>query len=434
MFAILWFLFIAFSATVSLVWILDHNGTVLVTWLGYEAKTDILTALLLAIFFAAIIFICSYIVARILALKFPNLFRLLFKKSYIKRLESVIQRHWKGVDVISQLMLSLESDDVKASLDLQKKLFSFIKNPQLNNFFLGKIYYQNKEFSKAAEFFAKIENSKFAKIMVLKSKFELALEKQDNSTAIAYATQILSLKKDSYKIARILLTLYRKEGLWQEARALINLHGATHFNDELQKREIAAVNSAIAFDCYRKKDFGNAIKYCKIALRAEENFLPALEIILKSWIKRGFAFKASWMIKKLWKENPHLIFAEIYDLINRKNSAKKRIKLMRKLTATNKTTHLNSIALGLVALRTKQYKEAEEFLLASLVKDKTHRIYKALSIAAKRLGDNVKFTKYHEKAAALSVEDYYICSVCSNLASSWKPKCGACGANNGFEW
>jgi len=434
MFAILWFLLLAFGATVSLVWVLEHNGTVLVTWLGYEAKTDILTALLITIIFAAIIFAISYLLARILALKFPNLFRLLFKKSYIKRLENVIQRHWKGLDVISQLMLSLESDDVKTSLDLQKKLFPLIKNPQLNNFFLGKIYYQNKDFSKASEFFAKIENSKFAKIMVLKSKFKLALEQKDHSTAIAYATQILSLKKDSYKIAKTLLSLYRKEGLWQEARILISQYGNVIFADEIQRHEVATINSAIAFDFYKKKDFGNAIKYSKLALKSEESFLPALEIQLKSWIKRGFSFRAARIIKKLWKENPHLIFAEIFDLINRKNSPKNRMKLMQKLTSLNKESNLNELALGIVALRVKNYKEAEEFLQKALEKDKTYRAYKTLSVVEKFLKNPEKSTEYLNKSNTLPNENHYTCSSCGHLSASWKPKCVACKTDNGFEW
>lgn len=413
---------------------MDHNGTVLVNWLGYEAKTDILTALLIAILFAAIVFIFSYIVARILAMKFPNLFKLLFKKSYIKRLESVIHRHWQGIDTISQLLLSLESEDVKTSTSLQKKLASLIKNPQLNNFLLGKIHYQNKDFSKAAEYFGKINNSKFAKIMELTCKFETALEKHDNSTAIAYAKQILSLKKDSPRIIKSLFVLYKREGLWQEAKALINDHDAQYFNDELQKRDAATINSAVALDFYRKKDFRKAIKHAKIALKTDENFLPATEILLKSWIKRGCAFKAKCLIKKLWKENPRLIYAHIFYLIHRKCTPKKRIAKMRKLVALNKKTYLADLALGLAALRSASYKEAEDILYSALAKDKNYRTYKALANVEKLLGNNEKATQFLENSAMFSRENYYNCSTCGHLSSIWLPKCPSCKTSNSFEW
>jgi len=434
MFTVLWFLFIAFAATISLVWVLDHNGTVLVTWLGYEVRTDILTALLAAILFAAIVFIFAYVLARILAMKFPNLFKFFFKKSYVKRLESVINRHWQGIDLTSQLLLSLESDDVKSSIALQKKLSSFIKNPQLNNFFLGKIYYQSKDFSKAAEFFAKIENSKFSKIMEITCRFEIAMERRDNSTAIAYAKQILSLKKDNSRIIKSLFALYKKEGLWQEAKALINDNDAKYFSDELQKRDVATINSAIAADFYRKKDFGRAIKNAKIALKSDENFLPATEILLKSWIKRGFVFRAKCLIKKSWKENPRLVFASIFDLINRKQSAKNRIKKMRKLVDLNKKTYLGELALGLTALRVGSYKEAEDFLYSSLAKEKTYRAYKSLSVVEKLLGNAEKANQFLENAAMLSRENHYKCSVCGHLSAVWTAKCCACKTSNSLEW
>ena len=80
MFTILWFLLVTFALATSLVWMLDHNGDVVITWLGYQAQTDILTAFLLAIFFTVLACSVSYLLARILAIKFPNLLKLFFKK------------------------------------------------------------------------------------------------------------------------------------------------------------------------------------------------------------------------------------------------------------------------------------------------------------------------------------------------------------------
>lgn len=372
MFAILWFLFIAFSATICVVWVLDHNGSVVITWLGYETKTDILTALLLTIIFAAIIFALSYLLARILALKFPNLFKLLFKKSYIKRLESLIHRHWQGVETLRQLLLSLESHDVKESTSLQKKLAVLIKNPQLNNFFLGKIATQNKDFSGAAEYFEKIQDNKFARLMALKARFNLAKERQDLPTAIAYAKQILSSRVDSDKMAIELLLLYRKAGLWQDARALINEYGAEKFSSELRQMEIAALNSGIAFDFYRKKNFRQAFKYAKLALKYDENFLPANEIMLKCLIKKGFGFRAYYKIKKLWKTNPQPIYARFFNFLNRKKPASKRALLLAKLKTLN------------------------------------NRVIK----------------RHHS----------YSCSNCGHKAANWNPKCLRCDSANSFEW
>lgn len=81
MLGILWFLFVAASVSFSLVWLLDNEGMVVVNWLGYQAQMDILTAILLSVFFTILVFIFSYLLTRILAIKFPNFLKLFFKKN-----------------------------------------------------------------------------------------------------------------------------------------------------------------------------------------------------------------------------------------------------------------------------------------------------------------------------------------------------------------
>lgn len=434
MIAILWFLLIAFLVTTSLIWMIDHNGLVLINWLGYEIKTDILTATLLAVFFTFLIFIFSYFLARILAIKFPNLLKTFFKKTYLKRLEKIILRHHQAFELMTQMLLSLEVNDAKSASDSQKKLAKLVKNSSLNNFFLGKIYFIKQDFSRSAEFFAKFGENKYAKILVLKSKFKLALNKQDEAGAIAYAKQILSIKRDNFEIARSLFSLYKNRGLWQEAKALISEYGSEQFKEELQKHDVAAINTALAFEAYRQRKFLLALKHSNIALKSENNFLPALEIKLKSWLKLGLKFKVVWKIKSLWRENPHLIFAEIFDLINRKSTPKNRIKAMKKITALNDESSLGKIALGLVAFRAGAFREAKEFLQLALIQEKTYRAYRILAFVEKALGNVNEFKKNLLKSEMLNKEDHYFCNSCGHLSSKWSAKCSNCGTYDSLDW
>ena len=75
----IWFLLVASIIAASITWLLDNNGSITIYWLGYEAKTDILTAILLIIFFTLSIFVIAYTSARILSVKHLG-FTKLFKK------------------------------------------------------------------------------------------------------------------------------------------------------------------------------------------------------------------------------------------------------------------------------------------------------------------------------------------------------------------
>jgi HemY protein len=434
MLTILWFLLVAFLLTTSFVWLLDHNGNVIVTWLGYQVQTDMLTAILLAVFFSLTTFIISYFLARLLAIRFPALLRLLFKRSYTRSLERLVLKHRRGFDATTELLLALEIGDKKSTDVLQKKFEKLIRHIGLNDFFRGKILFDKQQFSKSAEIFEKFTNNPHAKILVLRSKFELSLQDQDGVRAIAYAKQILSVQRDNFEIAKQLFILYKKCGLWQDAKTLIREYGSEKFRDELQKRDVAVINTALALEAYQQKKFLLAIKHTNIALKAEINFLPALEIRLKSWLKLGLGFKVSWEIKSLWKDNPHLILAEIFDLVNRKSSAKTRIKMMKNLVEANGQSALGKIAIGIVAFRAGDYATAKEFLILSSLQQKTYRVYKLLAATEKALGNEIEAKKNSAKRDMFECDDHYRCSSCGHLSSRWNAKCSSCDSYDSIEW
>ncbi|MBU6339696.1 MAG: hypothetical protein KGQ36_07000 [Rickettsiales bacterium] len=211
---------VALAVSISMAWMLDNNGTVVITWLGYEARTSILAAALITAFFSLIIFAFSYLLARILAVKFPSFFKLFFKRTYLVKLEKLVKRNRQAVDLTTKLLMALETKDMKASEKLNHDFSKLIKSPELNNFLLGKIAFDKKNYDKAIEFFSKINEDKYAKILVLKSKFKMALDENDASRVTAYAKQVLSVRKNDMEIVQDLLSFYKKQNLLQELREL----------------------------------------------------------------------------------------------------------------------------------------------------------------------------------------------------------------------
>lgn len=434
MFTVIWFLLITFLITSSFIWLLDHNGSVVITWLGYQVQADMLTAIVLAALFSLMAFVISYLVARILAIKFPTLLRALFKRSYVRSLEKLVLKHRRGFDSMVELILALEIGDKESAKNLHKKLEKFIKHSGLNDFFSGKILFEKGDFAKAAEIFEKFSSNSHAKIMVLRAKFELALQNQDETKAIAYAKQILSVQYENLDVAKRLFSLYKKRGMWQDAKNLARDHGDEKFREELQKRDLAVINVALASELYLQKKFLLAIKHANIALKAESHFLPALEIRLKSWIKLGLGFKANWEIKTLWKENPHLILAEIFDLINHKHSAKARIKLMRNLAETNPKSPVGKLGVGIVAFRSGDYASAKEFLVLASMQQKSYRVYKLLAATEKALGNEAESKKNLAKLEMFECDDHYRCQSCGHVSSKWSAKCTSCDSYDSIEW
>lgn len=434
MLRLLRFILLAFLISAGVIWVSDHNGQVVITWLNYEIRTSILSAVIILLAFTLLVFAITYLLARILAIRFPTISKLFFGKSHVKRLEKLLKKNEKGLQTIVDLLMAIEVRDQKTAKKLQKQVSKLINNNQLDDFLTGKIAFDHRDYDKATDYFAKL-NGQTAKVLLLKSKFNLALEKQEDDMAIAYAQQIISTVEHNDDITNKLLNLYKAKGMWKEAQDLLNQQKKkSALDSSLATRDVAVMNVALAHDYYHQKKYGLAIKHAKIALKAEEDFLPATEIVLKTWIKRGFITKASFMIKKMWRQHPHIILAEIYDLIHHKDSRSARIKAMKKLAALNDKTYLGYFAVGLTAFRVGDYDIAKEYLRLSLLKEKTHRAYKLLSYIEGVYGSEDKSRKYSQKAEEVSGSDHYTCGNCGHGSSRWNAKCMNCGEHDSLRW
>jgi HemY protein len=170
MLTIFWYIFLVFILTTPLVWILENNGSIVINWLGYEIQTDILTALLICAFSLTSVALISYILTRLLAIKFPQLLRLLFKKSYTKKLEQIISNHHRGFETLSKLLLALEVEDFEGAKKIHKDFLKQIKYKNLNNFFGAKFAFEKGDFNTSKEYFSQYKDNQHAKILLLKSK------------------------------------------------------------------------------------------------------------------------------------------------------------------------------------------------------------------------------------------------------------------------
>ena len=123
MFKTLWFLFIACLLTLFLVWLLDHNGSVTILWLGFEAKTDIITAILLTLLFTFLISVIAYTLAKILSIKFPSLSKL-FHRTPHNPLIGGEDKHAKIFTLKTKLKAALDKKNDKAAIAYAKEILA----------------------------------------------------------------------------------------------------------------------------------------------------------------------------------------------------------------------------------------------------------------------------------------------------------------------
>ena len=341
MFTVFWFIIVLFLSTYSIVWLIDNNGFVVVNWLGYEMQTDVLTTVLITIFFTILIIVLATLLTRILAIKFPSLLRFFFKRNYTKSLEKIVLRYQQGFDYLSSLLLAIELNDQKY-INLHHKNFSQkIKNKKLNNFVKGKIALNQNDQLRVIQYFSQFSGNNHANILLYNAKFNLALESSQETKAIAYGKQLCSLDRTRIDVAKKLIILCRKNGLWHDFHEL-----QTIFKDKISEyissEDLSNIALFLARGFYQQKKYYQAQSSAKKALKFDPNSINAQELFLKSWIKLGVRFYVAKKIKKIFSKTPSLRLAKIYLFNYRKISKPKQIKLLKKLLNKSNDLSLNN--------------------------------------------------------------------------------------------
>jgi len=139
MFRIIKFLLIVGLLSAGIIWLVNNNGEVVISWLGYEVMMDMVTALFISLLFAILIFAFAYFLAKIMSFKFYNLFRVSIKKSRLNKLEAIIKRHNKSFDELTKTLFYLDVKDVGGARKSYKKFANLVKNRQINDFVSTKL-------------------------------------------------------------------------------------------------------------------------------------------------------------------------------------------------------------------------------------------------------------------------------------------------------
>ncbi|MFM7702720.1 MAG: hypothetical protein ACKO6C_04605 [Alphaproteobacteria bacterium] len=434
MFTIIWYIILIFLITNSIVWVIENNGTIEINWLDYNIQTDILTAILILGFFLILTITLSYFLTRILAIKFPELLKFFFRKSYTKKLEKIISNHHQGFETLSKILIALEIQDYEYSKKLFKVYQKQIKYKTIQNFLEAKFAFYDKDFEKSEKIYNGFANFYQGKILHLNAKFKNFITNNELKKALETGNEILKNTHNNFSVATDLIKIYKKNGDWQSTKALIDKFGIENFGEELQKRDQVILNSSLAFESYRNKKYLSAIKFAKNALLLQDHFLPAQEILIKSWAKLGMKFKAIKLIKSIWKENPHIILLEIYDSLNRKSKAKKRINLIKKLALSNSQFKFANLAIAKLAFRVGFIELSHEFLNLAILQEKTKTSYRILAKIENINGNTEEYEKLIQISKALPNDAKYSCNNCGHNSSKWSSVCENCSKVDTLEW
>ena len=199
------------AISLGISWMLSNNGSVIVTWLGYELRTDILTAIFCLLGLTLLTILITNILTRLLSLKLSKIFNI-FKTSEVKKLKKINQKQQDSYQIITETILAIELNDQKRAEKLITKLNKVIEDRDLKNLLKAKLAFADQDFEKSEKLLHKVEQDQIDEVVKI-NKFYQALKNKDEKSAIKIAEGI-NLKKDSdFRLYQKLERLFEKNNI-----------------------------------------------------------------------------------------------------------------------------------------------------------------------------------------------------------------------------
>jgi HemY protein len=428
MFKISWYVFVIFILSISIVWIIENNGSILINWIGYEIETDILSALILVGFIIVFLVIFLIIISKILSFKFPKLHKFFFKKSYINKLEKIIKNHHKSFDHITNIMIAIEANEIEDAKKIYQDLQKLTKHKYVNNFFAGKFALNSNDIKKAKIIFNEYSENSYAKILLLKTEFKEAIQDNSVNKAINIGNKILELKSHEIDVAKELAMIYLKINQISEIEKLFSKFGCKRFSNKFSRRELLILNTAIANYALQNRKFIKSIKYSRKALKIEADFLPAQIIYIKTFLKIGLNKIALLNLKKYWKKTPNLALVEIFNFINRKSKINKKLKKLRKFIFSINNKDLANAIFAKFAFKLNEYSLAKESIIKANYLCNPVNSYLLMSNIEKKFGNQNDHINFLNIAKNIQNTSHYQCEKCNYKYAKWDINCTNCGA------
>jgi HemY protein len=391
--AALWF-FIKVALLIALVlWMVDHPGTVTVTWMGWIVDLPLLLTVVGGV---------------ALVLLFAHLYHWWRDLLGLPRLfgrNRRTRRQERGYEAVNEGLVSVAAGDIEQARYYTRKAQSLVPEAPLALLLQAQTAQLAGDEQAAGAFFATMAQHPKTAFLGLRGMMQQALRSGDLDQAITLAEKARNAQPRAGWAHLTLFDLQVRRGLFteaektmkaaMEARAVDLTHGHEQIARLLLTRaeqDAAAGNHAAADELIRR------------AYDESGQFVPAIVAHARALTRQGKPKPASKVIEQAWRRVQHADLARAYADIQQGESPTDRFKRFQRLADMADGVE-NDLMLAAAAIAAREWAVARLRLDRCLEKEKSARLYRLLALLAEgETGDYTAAQDWRAKADALDSE------------------------------
>jgi HemY protein len=396
----------------------DMPGDVVVTWQGLRIETSLMVmgaGLLAAV--AALYFLIAAIRA---VLRSPFVLSRMMRN----------RRGMRAYEAISNGLIAIGSGDIAAANKHATQVNKIAPGEPLALLLSAQAAQLSGDREAAERVFHAMANRADTKALGLHGLFAEARRRNDLASAHAFAEEAARTAPTLGWAGRAVLEFRCATGDWAGALALLERHKDTHDKASYRRqRAVLLTAHALALE---DTDRDSAKAFALEAQKLEPTLIPAAALAGRLLAEGGQIRKASRILDKAWRANPHPHLAEAYARLRYGDTARDRLKRIEALARQAPDNIEGALALARAALDARDFAKARDALKPYL-ETPTKRVC-LLMAALERAERNDEGRAREWTARAVNAAPDPVWTADGYVSDHWRPASPVTGRIDAFQW
>jgi HemY protein len=345
-------------------------------------------------------------------------------------------RRRRGYLALTRGMVAVAAGDADEARKQVRRADGLLEDPPLTLLLSAQTAQLSGDSKAAEKFFKAMMDRPETEFLGVRGRLTQALKADDDKAALALAERAAQLRPKSEWVARNLLDLQVRNGVWSDAKATLDraVKNRLVAEDEAGHRRVV-LDFQLSEAARADGDTARATKLLRGAFDRDPGFVPAALRLARSHIENGRGGKAAGFIETAWSHAPHPDLAQAYFDARGANDGLERVKTAERLARSNPDHRESHLTVAEAALEARLWGEARKHLAAAAGDAPSARVCRLMAeLEESEHGDTAAAREWLVRASMADPDPAWVCGDCGNTVREWAIVCGNCEAFASFAW
>ncbi|MEM7301713.1 MAG: heme biosynthesis HemY N-terminal domain-containing protein [Pseudomonadota bacterium] len=415
------FFLVVFALAVGFGLLADRPGDVEITWLGYQFKTSMMTAMVVIVALIASIMITWWLLSSIW--NSPKLFAN-WRKG---------RRRDRGYAALSKGLVAAGAGDQSAARLLAKQSGKLLKDEPLVALLDAQTAILEGNHELARERFEEMLANPDTRLLGLRGLFIESEKLGDRSASQHFAKEAFELAPTTGWAAQAVLRNQSTDGDWEGALLTLESNKSAGLEDQKAANRKKAVLLTARAMAAEASEPDKARTWAFAAHKLEPSLVPAVVVGARLASRAGEMRKATKMLETSWKLSPHPDIADAYVHVRSGDSTLDRLKRAKALASKRQNHPEGQFAVAQAAIDASEWDEARKAMEPIIREVPTERACLLMAdIEEGQFGATGRVRDWLSRAVRSPRDAVWTAD--GHISEEWAPISPVTGRLDAFEW